>query len=364
MAFDKARVRSILFLLGDFFSLFFGFIFVFALRKRTPFFPPLQDLSFYFSFLWVYVFSFIGFFFAFRLYDGRRPQFSLSHLSDYLKALFAWAFIIIGFAFAAQANYSRVLLLYSVVPGFIFPFIIRLLVVRFLPQVMPHSEYREISQSALDLIRGQDFTKENLDRLEGLEAPHIDPPFSIFLKRVFDLIVSFLGLVFLFLLFPFFALLIRFDSSGKILLAQKRVGFRGRQFTMYKFRTMYSDALLYAEAPQGNNDSRVTRAGRFLRRYSLDELPQLWNVFKGEMSIVGPRPEMPFLVERYNEWQRQRLLVKPGITGLWQILGRKDLPLSENLEYDFYYIHHRSFLLDLVIILKTIPAIILAKGAY
>ena len=127
---------------------------------------------------------------------------------------------------------------------------------------------------------------------------------------------------------------------------------------------MLADTPLYAPAPQGGEDRRITSAGRFLRKYSLDELPQLWNVLKGEMSIVGPRPEMPFLVARHNEWQRKRLSVKPGITGLWQILGRKDLPLFENLEYDFYYINHRSFLFDLVIILKTIPVIVLGRGAY
>ena len=97
---------------------------------------------------------------------------------------------------------------------------------------------------------------------------------------------------------------------------------------------------------------------------SLDELPQLINVLKGEMSLVGPRPEMPFIVEKYEEWQKKRLEVKPGITGLWQIMGRKDRPLHENLEYDFYYIRNRSILLDLIIILKTLPQVLLRKGAY
>ena len=111
-------------------------------------------------------------------------------------------------------------------------------------------------------------------------------------------------------------------------------------------------------------DPRVTPIGAILRKTSLDELPQLWNVIRGEMSMVGPRPEMPFIVEHYEAWQRQRLTVKPGITGLWQILGRKDLPLHANLEYDFYYIQNQSLLFDLTILLKTIPVVIFGKGAY
>ncbi len=102
--------------------------------------------------------------------------------------------------------------------------------------------------------------------------------------------------------------------------------------------------------------------GRGLRKYYLDELPQLINVLKGEMSLVGPRPEMPLLVDRYQPWQRQRLLVKPGLTGLWQIKGRKELPICENLQYDFYYIHHRSLSLDIAIILHTILLVLRGRG--
>jgi len=134
---------------------------------------------------------------------------------------------------------------------------------------------------------------------------------------------------------------------------------------MYKIRTMDPRVDLYAEAPTDPNDRRISgRLGRFLRRTSLDELPQLWNVIRGEMSLVGPRPEMPFIVDRYKDWQRRRLVVKPGITGLWQIMGRKDLPLHANLEYDFYYIQNQSILFDLAILLKTLPVVLLGKGAY
>lgn len=133
---------------------------------------------------------------------------------------------------------------------------------------------------------------------------------------------------------------------------------------MLKFRTMRPSADPYAPAPVNGEDARVTRFGRWLRRFSLDELPQLINVLRGEMSLVGPRPEMPFLVEQYRPWQRRRLEVRPGLTGLWQILGRKDLPLAENIEYDFFYINHRSLLLDMAILLRTIPVVIAGRGAY
>jgi lipopolysaccharide/colanic/teichoic acid biosynthesis glycosyltransferase len=120
----------------------------------------------------------------------------------------------------------------------------------------------------------------------------------------------------------------------------------------------------YCPAPTESDDPRVTRFGRFLRRTSLDELPQLLNVLRGEMSLVGPRPEMPFIVEKYEPWQRRRLDVKPGITGLWQVIGRKNLPLHLNMEYDLYYIKNQSLLLDIEILLKTIPAVFMGRGAF
>ncbi|MFV1917185.1 MAG: sugar transferase, partial [Patescibacteria group bacterium] len=130
------------------------------------------------------------------------------------------------------------------------------------------------------------------------------------------------------------------------------------------FRTMQKDTPKYANAPRKKDDKRITKVGKVLRKTSLDELPQLINVLRAEMSMVGPRPEMPHIVARYAPWQKKRLDVNPGITGLWQILGRKDLPLEKNLEYDFYYINNQSFFLDILIILKTIPAVLSGKGAY
>jgi len=157
---------------------------------------------------------------------------------------------------------------------------------------------------------------------------------------------------------------IRRESPGPALFTQRRVGRYGREFTLYKLRTMGSDAAPYAPSPTRDDDPRVSELGRFLRGTSIDELPQLWNVLRGEMSLVGPRPEMPFIVDGYDDWQRRRLSVKPGMTGLWQILGRKDLPMQENLQYDFYYIRNRSLLLDLSILLRTVGAVLLRRGAF
>jgi lipopolysaccharide/colanic/teichoic acid biosynthesis glycosyltransferase len=117
-------------------------------------------------------------------------------------------------------------------------------------------------------------------------------------------------------------------------------------------------------APRDAKDPRITDFGRFLRVSSIDELPQLLNVLKGDMSLVGPRPEMPFIIEEYDDWQRRRLSVPPGITGLWQILGRKDLPMHDNLQYDFYYIRNRSLTLDLSILLRTAGAVVSRRGAF
>ena len=183
-------------------------------------------------------------------------------------------------------------------------------------------------------------------------------------KRLCDLVLAAVLLVLTSPLLAGIAIAIRRQTGEAALFLQKRIGFRGREFVMYKFRTMRSDSEAYAPSPEDPGDERITPIGRWLRKYSLDELPQFFNVLRGEMSIVGPRPEMPFWVEQYEPWQRQRLDAVPGMTGLWQILGRKDLPLRDNIEYDFYYIRNQSLLLDLAIFLRTLPIVILGKGAY
>jgi exopolysaccharide biosynthesis polyprenyl glycosylphosphotransferase len=189
-------------------------------------------------------------------------------------------------------------------------------------------------------------------------------PIQAFVKRLLDLAVA-AGLLAVFALpMLIITLLIRLESRGPALFRQVRIGQGGRPFAMLKFRTMYVDAPIYATAPTDPGDPRVTPFGRWLRKTSLDELPQLLNVLVGHMSMVGPRPEMPFLVEQYEEWQRRRLDVKPGVTGLWQVVGRKNLPLSRNMEYDFYYIMNQSLFLDLVILVKTVPAVVFGRGAF
>ena len=189
-------------------------------------------------------------------------------------------------------------------------------------------------------------------------------PTLAFIKRVMDIIITSLLMLPTLIVWPIIVILIRLDSRGAAIFKQERYGKDGRIFVMYKFRTMCVETPKFQEAPENPDDPRITRVGRFLRKYSLDEIPQLLNVFRGEMSMVGPRPEMPFIVEKYEEWQRRRLCVKPGITGLWQIVGRKKLPLYQNLEYDFYYIRNQSLMLDLIILWKTIPAVLFGKGAF
>ncbi|MBM3335915.1 sugar transferase [Candidatus Sumerlaeota bacterium] len=184
------------------------------------------------------------------------------------------------------------------------------------------------------------------------------------IKRVMDIVIGSILLIAFLPAAIVIAIWIRLDSPGPALFVHDRIGLRGRRFRLWKFRTMAVDTKPYDPAPTDPNDPRITRVGRWLRRTSLDELPQLCNVARGDMSMVGPRPEMPQIVERYEPWQRIRLGVKPGITGLWQIIGRKNLPLELNLEYDLYYIKNQSLILDLVILLKTIPAVVFGRGAY
>jgi exopolysaccharide biosynthesis polyprenyl glycosylphosphotransferase len=173
-------------------------------------------------------------------------------------------------------------------------------------------------------------------------------------KRTADLIASSLLLVLFSPLFFLIAFLIRLDSSGPALFVQKRVGRNGELFDMYKFRSMHTNAPKYDFSPTNSRDPRITRIGRFLRRICLDELPQLMNVFLGNMSLVGPRPEMPFIVQHYSSRQRQRLQAIPGITGLWQLSADRALPIHENVEYDLYYIRNRTFFMDMAVLIHTL----------
>jgi len=167
-------------------------------------------------------------------------------------------------------------------------------------------------------------------------------------------------------LFPVFflvAILIKMDSPGPIFFRHYRVGKDGTPFVLWKFRSMRTDVPAYETSPRSVVDSRLTRVGRIIRRLSIDELPQLINVLKGEMSLVGPRPEMPFIVDRYHPVDCERLAAKPGITGLWQISPARAFPIHENLQYDLHYIRNQNFFLDCAIVLRTIAAIIRGVGA-
>ncbi len=194
-------------------------------------------------------------------------------------------------------------------------------------------------------------------------------------KRLFDLVVSSIIIIFALPIMFLIAVLIKLEDPGPIFFRQKRVGENTQPFEMIKFRTMVQNAealrASVEKADQDGNilhkqrkDPRVTRLGGFLRRFSLDELPQIFNVFLGKMSLVGPRPEMPFLVEKYKSWQYVRFTIPQGMTGWWQVTGRSDKPMHLNTQDDLYYIRNYSLWLDIKIILKTFSTVILGRGAY
>lgn len=184
-----------------------------------------------------------------------------------------------------------------------------------------------------------------------------------FSKRILDLTLSALLVTLLLPVFVLVALLVRLDSAGPILFRQERVGKDGRLFRILKFRSMYADSPKFSRSPSAPNDPRITRIGRILRRTSIDELPQLFNVLAGDMSLVGPRPEMPYIVQGYGPVERVRMLVKPGITGLWQISSARAMPIHENIEYDLFYVEHRNFFLDLAILVSTVGSVLRGAGA-
>jgi exopolysaccharide biosynthesis polyprenyl glycosylphosphotransferase len=208
----------------------------------------------------------------------------------------------------------------------------------------------------------------------GLREPAIGVWQRVF-KRSLDLIVAVLGLVLPFPLFLLVALAIKLESPGPVLFTQARLGRSGREFAIYKFRSMHQGAeekkeelvdLNEASGPifKIRDDPRLTTVGRVLRRWSLDELPQLYNVLRGEMSLVGPRPPTPAEVAKYEDWQRKRLTVRPGMTGLRQVSGRSELPFAEMMLLDVYYVENWSPALDAKILFRTVPKWLSGEGAY
>ena len=199
---------------------------------------------------------------------------------------------------------------------------------------------------------------------------------TLFAKRCIDMSAAGVAMVLLSPALLCMIALIKLDSPGPAFFGQKRVGRYGKLFRMWKFRSMYTDAekrkdeLLEANEMSGGvtfkmkSDPRVTRVGRFIRKTSIDELPQLWNVFCGDMSLVGPRPPVPREVAEYSLSDRRRLEVTPGITCIWQVSGRSEIPFDQQVELDVAYIESQSFWLDLKLLFLTIPAVLLGKGAY
>ncbi len=199
--------------------------------------------------------------------------------------------------------------------------------------------------------------------------------FGLALKRVFDVVVSFTALVVLSPVLAATAIAIRLDSPGPVFFRQRRVGQNGRSFDMLKFRSMFADAEKRLESLRAfnemsgpvfkmTNDPRITKVGRFIRRTSIDELPQFWNALVGEMSVVGPRPPVPAEVAQYKRWQRRRLSVRPGITCTWQVSGRNDIDFEQWMALDLAYIDNWSLWRDVSIVAQTIPAVLRSRGAH
>ncbi|WP_026568356.1 sugar transferase [Bacillus sp. UNC41MFS5] len=217
---------------------------------------------------------------------------------------------------------------------------------------------------------------QEVSYLENQKSLVNDGKAYVFIKRLIDIIGSSFGIILLGFLFIIIAILIKIeDPKGAILFSQKRVGLNGKEFKMYKFRSMISNAeeklqeLLKHNEVSGamfkmKDDPRITKIGKFIRKTSIDELPQLFNVLKGDMSLVGPRPPLPREVAVYSEYDKQRLLVTPGCTGLWQVSGRNSVGFEEMVELDLQYIRERSFLYDIKIILKTVLVLFGSKDAF
>lgn len=256
---------------------------------------------------------------------------------------------------------------------------------------LPHSQHDRVAKLSLTLLQRPvmvhmtpgvldlTFARTPVETVGGiplisLRESALTTPQRV-LKRLFDMAASAALLLLLSPVLALIALLIRLESPGPVFFLQERIGEQGRRFRMIKFRSMYQDAeQRWAEVARrdesgrlihkSNDDPRITRVGRKLRRTSLDELPQLINVLLGEMSLVGPRPEMPYIAAEYEPWQWQRFRVPPGITGWWQVNGRSDKPMHLHTEDDLYYIQNYSFWLDLRILFKTVSVVWQGHGAY
>jgi exopolysaccharide biosynthesis polyprenyl glycosylphosphotransferase len=242
----------------------------------------------------------------------------------------------------------------------------------------------QLEGSGVDLVVAPSLTNVAGPRITirpvaGLALLHVDEPEFTGVRRLFkgamDRVLALLLLLAASPVLGAIAVLVKWHDRGPVFFTQERVGINGRRFRLWKFRSMYVDAeARRAELADRNEsdgvlfkireDPRVTPIGRFLRRYSLDELPQLFNVLRGDMSLVGPRPPLPSEVEAYGSDVRRRLLVKPGVTGLWQVSGRADLTWEESVRLDLHYVENWSVALDAMILWKTLGAVLAGRGAY
>ena len=194
------------------------------------------------------------------------------------------------------------------------------------------------------------------------------------IKRIIDIVASFIGLILLSPLILIVSILIKLESKGEVIFKQKRVGLNGKEFYMYKFRSMVINAEELKEQLESQNemsgpmfkikdDPRITNVGKFIRKTSIDELPQLINVIKGDMSLVGPRPSLPKEVKKFEQWMMERLEVKPGLTCIWQVSGRNNIDFEDWMKLDIKYVRERSFKLDIKLILKTVLVLLGDKNA-
>ncbi|WP_302652639.1 sugar transferase [uncultured Clostridium sp.] len=194
------------------------------------------------------------------------------------------------------------------------------------------------------------------------------------IKRIIDIVASFIGIILLSPLILIVSILIKLESKGEVIFKQKRVGLNGKEFYMYKFRSMVINAEELKEQLESQNemsgpmfkikdDPRITKVGKFIRKTSIDELPQLINVIKGDMSLVGPRPSLPKEVKKFEQWMMERLEVKPGLTCIWQVSGRNNIDFEDWMKLDIKYVRERSFKLDIKLILKTVLVLLGDKNA-
>ncbi|MBA3530408.1 MAG: undecaprenyl-phosphate glucose phosphotransferase [Ardenticatenales bacterium] len=246
-------------------------------------------------------------------------------------------------------------------------------------EILEHCEQEAVQTRIVPDLFQLSLTHVILDEIKGVALIAMQEPAlkggNLAFKRLTDLTATTLIMLVGVPLMLLIALAIRLDSPGSILFKQTRVGRGGRLFTLYKFRSMRVGAerevqkLVAKNEADGplfkiRNDPRVTRVGAFIRKTSLDELPQFWNVLKGDMSLIGPRPALPSEVAQYQEWHRKRLEAAPGLTGLWQVSGRSDVTFDEMMLLDIYYTEQWSPMLDTMILLKTIPTVLFQRGAY